>query len=45
MKKEILQEILANTYLKKLDEGIKEAFYYIVKEVQDLVERCENGIK
>ena len=39
--KEKLQEMLANTYLKKLDEGIKEAFYYIVKEVQDLVDKVE----
>ncbi len=39
--KEQLQEILANTYLKKLDEGRQEAFYFIVKEVQNLVDRVD----
>ena len=39
--KEQLQEILANTYMKKLDEGRKAAFYFIVKEVQNLVDRVD----
>jgi hypothetical protein len=39
MSKETLQEILANTYMMKLDEGMKAAYYFILKELQKFVEK------